>query len=69
MWKAFLVALLVAYVVADILGSMMLKKKRPALFQAVMDEMKHNGKQTTMVLLLAAGAGVLTYYLMTKKSK
>ena len=66
-WKNVLLAVLVAYVVADICSAIILKRARPTLFRHFMDVARKERRKVLLSLLLAIAAGGLTYYLLQRQ--
>ena len=64
--KDVLLSILVAYVVMDISFSFMLKRKRPLMFQHMMNVAKKEKRNVFLIVGIAILAGVGTYYLVSQ---
>ncbi len=65
--KDILLAVLVAYVVLDLALSFVLKRKRPLMFQHMMNVVKKEKGSVCIAVGLAVLAGAGTYYLASQK--
>ncbi len=64
--KDVLLAILVAYVVLDLSFAFVLKRKRPLMFQHMMNVAKKEKKSLCISLVLAVAAGAGAYYLASQ---
>lgn len=67
--KDVLIAFLAAYFVLDIMASMVLKSKRPLLFESVMEAFNKEKMNLFIALGVAVAAGAGAYYLVSTQLK
>jgi hypothetical protein len=64
--KNVLLAILVAYVVLDVSFAFVLKRKRPLMFQHMMNVSKKEKKSLFISIVLAVAAGAGAYYIVSQ---